>query len=103
MALYTNSRPNEELRKLVQKAETAAHKGFGLKGHTYIDSGRAQPAGETYYLFEVLTAGQVTYHNAADNKTTTDEPLAVGDRVYGIFTSLEEGTDATAVLRAYKF
>ena len=101
--VYTNSRPNEELKSLVRKAEVAASKGYGLKGHTYIDSGRSQPAGETYYLIEVLTAGQVTYHNAADNKTTTDESLAANDRVYGVFTSVSEGTDATAVLRCYKF
>lgn len=102
MGTYTNSRPNEELKKILSNSDLDLAKSYGLRGHTYIDTSRTQPSGEIYYIIEVLTAGEVTYYNVADRKTTTDESLAVGDRVFGIFTSVAAGTDATAVLRCYK-
>lgn len=102
MGTYTNSRTNEELKKILSITELDLTKGYGLKGHTYIDASRTQPAGEIYYILEVLTAGEVTYYNVADRKTTTDESLEAGDKIFGVFTSVEAGTDATAVLRCYK-
>lgn len=102
MAIYTNSRPSEELKKIKLNTDLDLSKAFGMRGHTYIDTARTQPSGEIYYIIEVLTAGEVTYYNVTDRTTTTDESLAAGDKIFGVFTSVAAGTDATAVLRCYK-